>query len=93
MCSMHDMHLKVFGLSTNPAATSQKSASFVSTYLCFRLADMLLLKEKLAVQITNINGVQVNLKNHKSKVKTYKSFFFLKKKILCCMIVCCIASF
>lgn len=71
MCGMHDMHLKVFGLPTYTAVTSQKRAFFVSTYLCFRLADMLLLKEKLAVQVTDINGVQVNLKNHKSKVKTY----------------------
>lgn len=57
-------------LPTCPAALVRRVPHFVSTYLCFRLAHMLLLKEKLAVQITDVNGVQVNLKNHKSKVKT-----------------------
>lgn len=45
----------------------------VPTYLCFRLANMLLLEEKLAVQVADINGVQVNLpkSKHKGKVTAF----------------------
>lgn len=38
-----------------------RAHALVSAYLCFRLANMLLLKEKLTIQIADINGVQVNL--------------------------------
>lgn len=45
----------------------------VPTYLCFRLANMLLLEEKLAVQVADINSVQVNLQKsmHKGKVTAF----------------------
>lgn len=36
----------------------------VITYLGFRLADMLLLKEELAVKIADVNCVQVDLQNN-----------------------------
>lgn len=56
-------------------ATIKSVHAFASAYLCFGLADMLLLKEKLTVQITDINGVQVNLKKQTNK-KTSKVKYF-----------------
>lgn len=46
-----------------PPVTEVKSLMF--TYLCFRLANMLLLKEELTVQVADINCVQINLPESK----------------------------
>lgn len=62
-------------------ATIKSVHAFASAYLCFGLADMLLLKEKLTVQITDIDGVQVNLKKTKQNKQTSKIKIFLVESI------------
>lgn len=56
------MSQKAHGARSNKIYNNQLQVSFlVFTYLCFRLANMFLLKEELTVEVADINCVQVNL--------------------------------
>lgn len=39
------------------------------TYLCFRLANMLLLKQELPIEVADINDIQINLQDGGKKVQ------------------------
>lgn len=61
-----------FRHSSSVSEHASHTFPYIYIYLCFRLADMLLLKEKLTVQVTDINGVQVNLEKKMTKKGQFK---------------------
>lgn len=82
----HVLYFRVFdptvsaqnGPTTSLQPPGTEVHPLMSTYLCFRLANMLLLKEELTVQVADINGVQVNLP--KSSPSTKVQSLILKQQ-------------
>lgn len=78
----HILYFRVFdptasaqtGLTTSLQPPGTEVHPLMSTYLCFRLANMLLLKEELTVQVADINGVQVNLPKSRPSTKVVTDF-------------------
>lgn len=69
--------------AVNPAPdTSPSSHAPYSTYLRFRLANVLLLKQELPIEVADIYGVQVNLRNGEKKTKRTITTHKLTTRIL-----------